>query len=604
MIRWTYLVPRLLIVLSVVAAIWFGKDPLLWWLVVAGGQEVTGARVDCHSARAELGETAIVLEKFALADPRAMERNLVEGKQAKLQLDTVALSRGRYVVERAELTGLRFYQPRTTPGTKREDLRVPHLPLPKLELAEWTGSSEAEEDDIWKLFDDQLQSGSWDNLESWQPVGEEWIDQLGLETPPLVAEVRQKWESRYAETQGKVAFYREEFARLRQQIENPSGNFVQKLEGYRRTVNEIGFFLERVANTRQEIQQLPSKIQQDIERIRAAAERDRAKIEAEIKSLELSGQEMSELVFSEETERYLKLLLHVLAVTHSYFTEEEEEEPEWPTPPGRRGRLIVFPQPALPPHFLVRETELSGQLAVFSMLCDFQGRVLRLCPEPKQVGEPMEFRIRLQTPKYGDFDTQLVVDRTGETPRDRFSVTSQRIPVPQQTVRAGKQFQVALPESVGSMEFECLLEDGQLQGKLTWLQSLQSYQVKLHESKQSEFQRFADAFAGEQQMPEPLQVNVTLSGTLESPQVKLTSNLGTQLANLLNQQIDAQLAGYRQQADNYIQQLSQAEMNALSGFANNAPREWLNLLQQDAAGLEQVRRFAGKKLESLPQLFR
>ena len=40
MIRWKYVVPRLSILLAVVAALTWGLDPLIRWALVAGGRAV------------------------------------------------------------------------------------------------------------------------------------------------------------------------------------------------------------------------------------------------------------------------------------------------------------------------------------------------------------------------------------------------------------------------------------------------------------------------------------------------------------------------------------------------------------------------------------
>ncbi len=54
MSRWTYLIPRIVILSLILAAIWLGRDPLIQRLLIREAQNITGAQVEIAQVQSSL----------------------------------------------------------------------------------------------------------------------------------------------------------------------------------------------------------------------------------------------------------------------------------------------------------------------------------------------------------------------------------------------------------------------------------------------------------------------------------------------------------------------------------------------------------------------
>ena len=78
MIRWKYVVPRVLIVLAVSVLLCFSLGPLLHLAIKYGGQAVTGARVELADVTVDLRHSQLILSGLRVADPTHDQQNLIE----------------------------------------------------------------------------------------------------------------------------------------------------------------------------------------------------------------------------------------------------------------------------------------------------------------------------------------------------------------------------------------------------------------------------------------------------------------------------------------------------------------------------------------------
>ena len=88
-IRWTYALPRLALVIVVILALRLGLDPLLRWTIVTSGEAAVGAKVEIGEVASSLLEGEVVLrEKFVNSQCERFDR-LVRYSLARPQPDHV-----------------------------------------------------------------------------------------------------------------------------------------------------------------------------------------------------------------------------------------------------------------------------------------------------------------------------------------------------------------------------------------------------------------------------------------------------------------------------------------------------------------------------------
>jgi uncharacterized protein (TIGR03545 family) len=147
MIRWSYALPRLVVLVAAMLAIGLGLDPLLRWSLVSLGQQITSAKVEIGSLKTSLGQSEICLRDVQVADPDEPMKNLVEAREIRLALETGPLMRRKFIVHEGRVSGLRFGTDRQTSGALE---RSPRRGGPRHgKSAHPAGSDLAELADAW-----------------------------------------------------------------------------------------------------------------------------------------------------------------------------------------------------------------------------------------------------------------------------------------------------------------------------------------------------------------------------------------------------------------------------------------------------------------------
>ena len=112
--RWSYLIPRLIIIGIIWGFMAFGFDPLVRYSAVQTLQSITGAKADVNQLRTGFFPPALTVNAVALASKRKPGTNLLEFSELCFNLAGDPLLRKSFVVDEAIVTGIRF-------GTSRSD---------------------------------------------------------------------------------------------------------------------------------------------------------------------------------------------------------------------------------------------------------------------------------------------------------------------------------------------------------------------------------------------------------------------------------------------------------------------------------------------------
>ena len=106
--RWTYIIPRLMIISLLWGFLAYGVDPLLRYETVQSFQSITGAKVDVAELTTTYFPPSFTIQRMALASAGRPGKNLVEFDELHVKLESHSLSRRRFVIEDGHIDGLRF----------------------------------------------------------------------------------------------------------------------------------------------------------------------------------------------------------------------------------------------------------------------------------------------------------------------------------------------------------------------------------------------------------------------------------------------------------------------------------------------------------------
>jgi uncharacterized protein (TIGR03545 family) len=118
MIRWRFIIPRILLVAAIILMIRYGLPPAVRYVTVSAIESATGAKVEMASVDVGLFPPRIRYSEVQIANPSEDKsmRNLAQAESVDLVIDGAALLRRRYVIHDARITGLQFDSDRTTSG--------------------------------------------------------------------------------------------------------------------------------------------------------------------------------------------------------------------------------------------------------------------------------------------------------------------------------------------------------------------------------------------------------------------------------------------------------------------------------------------------------
>lgn len=517
MIRWQYVAPRLVMAAGICLIIGLGLNPAVHHTLVFWGQSVTSAKVEIGDVDASLLRTHVRLHDLRIADPRRPMKNLVQAEEVSLDLEANALLRQRFIVQEGKISGLRIDTERKTSGkldsTDRRAWDISVGNLPELSL-EWL---------------DQLGGVLQDRME--EEIGQ-------LESVKLADELIQRWPAEYEDLEAKIDLLKGRIDRVRE-LFSGTGDLLQSIEAYREAIVELDLIQKELLALGTQIEGLPQQAIQDRDAVVAAGRRDAQLIRQRIETFSVDAESLSQYLLGQELQDRVTALADWIGWARRNLSAGDD-----PIEPARsRGLDVVFDGARRYPDFLIRRLAVDGEARIGPQNFQFQGLLSGLTHQPQVHGEPAVFQVSLAGP--ATVRMEIVVDRTADTPHDRFVINCPSLKIPGRQIGRPEQF--ALTVSPGSMHvwMSVELEGDQLSGQFL----LKQDSVELHpqiaeESGAAYLAADLEAVLGK---VESLEIAADLTGTLTDPDWQFQSNLGPQLAEGLNWAVRRQLENRRDQ---------------------------------------------------------
>ena len=121
MVRWGWVMPRLLTVAILIGAVWLFKDRAIEYAMEKTGSTIVGAKVDVGKVKSSLINGQVRLHDIQVANRKSPMMNLVEAKYAGIELSMADLLRKKFVIEEGKLIGVEFNTARDKSGKLATD---------------------------------------------------------------------------------------------------------------------------------------------------------------------------------------------------------------------------------------------------------------------------------------------------------------------------------------------------------------------------------------------------------------------------------------------------------------------------------------------------
>lgn len=523
MIRWSYVLPRLSFVVAVYLLLTFAVGPLLKWALIHTGETVLGSRLSIARMRASLWQSRVELNQVQLASPADAWRNLLECRSATFDLDSGELLRRRLVIHEGSIQGLVFGGERNESG--------------KLGSADATDSSTR----------DRFQGN----------LATEWLsgvsDKLvhdfteNLESVRLARELKRRWPVEFEQLQAEADKWTDRVESIQQMVKQFDGNPPSNLGYYREGLQEIDGIREQLPELQNDFWQLNQQVQRDCGTIGKAKQRDVEYLRREFRLDRLDSDNFTEYLLGNEWSSRINFLAAWMSRGQKLLSSAGDASRLNPS----RGQNICFNERERKPDLLFRSIDIDGWWRMNGIDFPFEGYLSGLTHQPKLHRQPVIMRLTTTLPTEIRIDGQL--DYRGDTPVQKLVVNVPRLNQPQRLLGNPDPFGIRI--SPGTAHAWCGLDlvDDRLTGKILFRQDHVDLTPEISSGYATE--RFTRNLRQRLRKLDNIQAVIDVTGTINEPNWKLRSNLGPQVAGILEHVLKEELTCRRRQLEQQAENL-------------------------------------------------
>ena len=570
MIRWRYVLPRVLLLVGVAGGIRLSLDPVVGWFLTRTGQAVTGARVEITKLHIDPLRMSVQMEQVRVADPDSPMKNVFQTQTIQLHLDTAAALRKKLIVREGSISGIRL-------NTRRDTSGVLDVPPDEEDETKGTGA-------LWDRAADRGEA--WINATA-QQFRQDLEEEL--QTVQLARELSVRWPQEYEQLHDRTRQIEQQGRQIRDQVKQIADRPMDHLEQIQPTLAQIERLRRDLLLTRQEVPRLQRQMQADRAAILQAKGHDQQYLREKLRVVPLDGQELTDYLLGPVWAERVQSAIRWVQWTRQVVPEQPSLEP---TKPTQRGINVIFPGYHSTPGLLVRKLQLDGAGTAQGNPFTFHGTLVDLASQPRLHRQPA--RLRLESQGAIEMLAQATLDRRNETARDRLLI---EVPAMRQAPQMlGNPDRLAVELGAGTVRVvaDLRIVDQNLEGVIT----VQQKDLQLKPQLSDEYAKFVSGEAMSKALRPIRQLDaaIHLSGKLKRPEWKLQSNLGPQLADGLQEAVQHELAAREQELLELAGRHVEEQLDQVQQKLSQQQRE---ILQQLEVGDDQLQHLQRQLLADL-----
>jgi uncharacterized protein (TIGR03545 family) len=517
-IRWWGL-GAFIVVAAILGCVWiFLVDGWVEYVIEEAGTEAVGAKVELDAADLSLFPAGLTLSRLQVTDPNAPMTNAVEMARVTMGLDGLNLLRRKVIVEEMALEGVRLRTPRVTSGAiqkvspQEEESGVFSIDLPSLEVPDVKNILEQEDLETIRLIE---------------------ILQADLKREKEI------WESRLKELPGKaqLAEYKKRVKSLKKAKKGGLEGILGGVEEVQSLKQDIEREIASLKGAKKEFEDKVTLLRTRFDQIKTAPQRDIQQLKAKYNLSPQGLANMSQALLGKQIGSWVRQGAEWYEGAKPFLEGAQalggsEAGPEVQKPLRGKGVDVHFKEAHPLPDFLIRKTRVSVNLDVG----DLAGTVHNITTDQPTLGKPTTFAFsgdQLKGVKSisleGSLNHVLPAD-----PKDQMALQAKGYELTNLVLSKDDKWPVALTSGLGDMKM-----NAELKGKaLTAHGAGNLRDLHLSAGKEGDTNPLTKALSSAVTDISQLSLQAEVNGSLEQPDVKLSSDLDRILQNAAGKMVN------------------------------------------------------------------
>ena len=552
MVRFSYLIPRIIIIALIALGVFMSQDPLLQRLSIQRLEKMTGAKAEIGELKFDPGSGKLMIKEFALADPHSPMRNFFQTDIAYLDVDLQRFPDGQLVIKEGSVEGLVFGAPRTDSGALDE--QAPRATPPSNEPT-------SAPTDTPPALNSKIAE-----------IGQDWLDQFPVRTDatPRIEDIDflKKPDDLPLILKNRLREQLQQISSLQNQIHEL--NTQRKIAGERhpnplrpnnndKFEKEFAALVKKSQSISQDFVSLEREAMQYRERLRLDYENAILKLKDFSSTTPFEGEAISRLLLTQiQEERVAEIVAWFKVFRNSIPDPQTSFDPA----PIRGTNLNLPGVAARKPGLLIENLEIDGEGRFANEHLKFYGTVKNLTPEPHLHHLPTTINLRAQGAQH--FIANCTLDRRTPISQDILKLQCPQFVLSERLLGEDNSLLVTLGGgSQIQADIELNATEDQLTGKLVFRHA----NVALHVDKLNEIVGGQDVALQLNQgvaSVESFETTVYLSGTIDDYRCDFTSDLGEKFAKAANETLQKNANRNIQRIQNRLKQKLENQLLTLN----------------------------------------
>lgn len=541
-LRFSYLVPRLILLVLLLLATEVGSGYALRHFIVSSGQSVVGAKVNVGPVKASMLETRVLIRDVAVANPNAPMTNLFEANRIEIDFDSGALLRKKLIAEYGVVSGLEFGAQRETSG------ELPDAGAQQSTSADANWLQPAASDLAGKWIDDLQQRVSGD-LEA------------QFESVRLAEDLAKRWPMKYERIEQRAAALKAEAKQLEQTVRMAKQNPLRNVELLSSVPQRVANLRSSLAVLQQDLVALPEQLAADREAVAQARAHDEQLVREQLELGNVDAKSLTNYLLGEQIAEPVSETIAWVRWARSIVPSRR---PTRVVAPAGRGQDILFAGSRQLPDMLVKAVRLDGSVQLGGQPVELVGVVRDLTNQPDLHAKPTTIEV---TTKGGlPLSLSATLDRTQNVARDKVLCTTSDLLLPATRLGREGKLQLRVDPTRADVTLTLNLVDDQLEGNLEIVQRGVQLTPSLGGGKLGG--RLEAAIAQNISKVNDATTGVAITGTLDDPQFDVNSTLGSAVAQAVSRAASDVVAAERERLLAEAKELVDTQMASVSNRLN------------------------------------